>query len=275
MSAVAGATLCASMALTGCGKASHTATASSASVSAIGSQPPVASSAAAPSSAAPPLISAPAPETSAPAPASSAPPAASPAPDPQLLAINLQPADLPGWTGGPDTSDGNDAANNAALAKCVGGRDTQPDLVADVTSQEYTLANATISSDASRYRSQADLTADTAIIKSPKLSSCYDQLLRTEMAASLPGGTTLNSESIVVAPGSAGIRSNVVGTAAGKVNISSGGETADVFVNVAFITGPLIEAEVDFLNVGAPVPATVRNALIAKVAARAAGGKAA
>jgi hypothetical protein len=41
---------------------------------------------------------------------------------------------------------------------------------------------------------------------------------------------------------------------------------------VAFITGPLIEAEVDAENVGTPVPASVVNRLVATVATRAAKG---
>ena len=43
-----------------------------------------------------------------------------------------------------------------------------------------------------------------------------------------------------------------------------------MYLTIVSISGRLIEAEVDFDNVGAPIPADVRAALVAKVAARAA-----
>jgi len=51
----------------------------------------------------------------------------------------------------------------------------------------------------------------------------------------------------------------------------SGRRTA-VYQSIAFITGPLIEAQVDFENVGSPLPATTQNALIENFAARIAKG---
>jgi hypothetical protein len=45
-----------------------------------------------------------------------------------------------------------------------------------------------------------------------------------------------------------------------------------VYLTVAFITGPLIQAEVDAANFGAPVPASVVSRLAATVATRAAKG---
>jgi hypothetical protein len=50
------------------------------------------------------------------------------------------------------------------------------------------------------------------------------------------------------------------------------GQQVRVYLTVAFITGPLIEAEVDAENVGTPVPATVVNPLVATVATRAPKG---
>jgi hypothetical protein len=50
------------------------------------------------------------------------------------------------------------------------------------------------------------------------------------------------------------------------------GQQVPVYLAVAFITGPLIEAEIDAVNASAPVPASVVNPLVAKVATRAAKG---
>jgi hypothetical protein len=45
-----------------------------------------------------------------------------------------------------------------------------------------------------------------------------------------------------------------------------------VYLTVAFITGPLIEAEVDAQNIGSPGPAPVMSSLVSTVATRAAQG---
>ena len=153
--------------------------------------------------------------------------------------------------------------------QCVGGRNTEPDKVGEAHSPDYASGNLSISSQATSYRSQDDLNADIAIINSPKVSGCYKQLLRSQITASSPG-TTVNSISLTITPGSGGGPSNVVGTGTGTVTITASGKTATVYIGVAFITGPLIEAEVDAENVGQPVPADLMSALVTKVAARAA-----
>jgi hypothetical protein len=229
----------------------------------------------------PSVASASAPAVSASAGASSVAslPTASPAPitpagppaTARLTAIALQPSDFTSdWAASAPTPDPNEAAESASLAKCVGGRDTYADQTGDANSPDYSLGTATISSDASSFKTPADIAADVAIIKSPKISACYEQLARTQLLASLPAGSTINSESVAITPGTGGGPSNVVGTGAGTFNVTVNGALSNLYVDVAFITGPLTEAEVDFANIGAPVSPTIRAALIAKVAARAA-----
>jgi hypothetical protein len=203
---------------------------------------------------------------------SGAAPAALPSATPRLTAIALQQADLPaGWTGTPYMVDPGDAANDTAMAKCTGGRDTDADESGESHSPNYALAGATVSSQASSFRTADDLTADVATLHSAKISGCFDALLRAEVAASLPAGTTVNAVAITITPTAAGAApSNVVATGSGTVTVTSSGLKLGVFLNVAFITGPSIEAELDFENLGQPVPAAVQTALIAKVAARAA-----
>ena len=75
-------------------------------------------------------------------------------------------------------------------------------------------------------------------------------------------------------PGSGGGPRNVVGHGAGRINVTTGGQVVNLYLNVAFITGPLIEAQVDFQGIGAPVPLATRTAAIATVAARVAAGHA-
>jgi hypothetical protein len=198
---------------------------------------------------------------------------AAPVPLTQLKKIVLQPADLPaGWKGTPYQADPSDAAAQAALVKCVGARNTDGDKVAEANSEDFALGDASVSSAASSYRSQSDLDVDIAIVNSPKISACYDQLVRKQLATSLPAGAKIVSESLKITPGSAGAPANVIATGAGTIKVSVNGQQVAVYVTVAFITGPLIEAEVDAENVGTPVPASVVQSLVAAVATRAAKG---
>lgn len=270
-------TLSVSVALAGCSKSSSPhAAASSPAVS------PSATGSAAPSASAPATSSAPAATVSSAAPsapvssapvsspaAASSPVVAGPPATPQLTAIALQASDLPaGWAGTASDPDPAEASEDAALAQCVGGKDSYPDETGESNSDDYGLDNASISSSATSFRSPTDVTADIAIIKSPKIDSCYKQLAVSQLGG-LPAGATLNSAEIDVTPGSAGGPSNVVAGASGKIEITASGQLLDFYLNIAFITGPSIEAEVDFFNIGTPVPPALRASLIAKVSARA------
>ena len=210
---------------------------------------------------------------SAAASSAAAAPAATPASLAQLKKIVLQAADLPaGWKGTPYQADPNASAENAAMTKCLGVRNTFGDKVAEADSESFSLGNATISSSATSYRSQSDLNADTAMLHSPKLSACFGQLMTKQLAASLPAGATVQSASIKITPGSAGGPANIVATGTGTVKVEANGLEIPVYLTVAFITGPLIEAEVDTENVNAPVPASVVQPLVALVATRASKG---
>lgn len=127
-----------------------------------------------------------------------------------------------------------------------------------------------ISSAASRYRSAADIRADTATLRNPKLPGCYRTLLRQQLAGGLPGGGRIDTVAITITPAPAGYPRNVVAIISGRIGVIASGISISVFIDAAYITGPLIEAEVDFENVGAAVPAALRKHLIALVATRAA-----
>ena len=210
---------------------------------------------------------------------SSGPSSSSPAPSPspasqsQLQKIVLQPADLPaGWKGTPYQPNPIDTAFQAALVRCVGARNTDPDKVAEAHSEDFGLGDASISSSASSYPSQSDLDIDIAILNSPKISACYERLFSKLLATTLPAGAKVDSTSIKITPGAAGGPANVVATGAGVIKVRANGQRVAVYVTVAFITGPLIEAEVDTSNAGTPVPASVVRSLVATVANRAAEG---
>ena len=210
------------------------------------------------------------------APSSSSPaasPSASPASQAQLQKIVLQPGDLPaGWKGTPYKPDPTEAAYDAALARCVGARNTDRDKVAEAHSEDFELGDASISSSASSYPSQSDLDVDIAILNSPKISACYSHLFSKLLATILPAGAKVASVSIKITPGAAGGPANVVATGAGVITVKVNGRRIAVYLTVAFITGPLIEAEVDTSSAGTPVPAPLVKSLVATVANRAAEG---
>jgi hypothetical protein len=202
-------------------------------------------------------------------------PLASPASVGQLNGMVLRATDFPiGWEGKRYKADPSSAADQATVAKCMGVRNTEIDKVAEAHSQDFTLGTASISSRATSYRSQSDLDDDVAMLRSPKFSSCTTQLVRKVFATSLPAGTTIESVAVTITPGSAGGPANVVatGTCTGVIKVSANGQRVPFFISFAYIRGPLIEAEVDTSNIGAPVPASVTNSLVAMVASRASEG---
>jgi hypothetical protein len=195
----------------------------------------------------------------------------SPASAAALNAIPLRAADLPaGWTGTAYQADPTAASSQAAITACVGVTNTDTDKVAEVHSPDFAMGDATISSQAESYRSASDLTTDIAILHSPKATSCYEQEFRTELTGSLPAGTTIKDVQVKITPGSAGGASNIEGTASAVITVVTSGQTIPVFASAAFITGPQIEAEIDFESPNQPVPAALQAALVNDVAARAA-----
>ena len=205
----------------------------------------------------------------------------SPAPNPSATAaawvavlrtVGLQPAEMPpGWTSKDYQPNPDEVALQAALVRCVGGRDTTADRIAEVHSPDYSQGEgATVFSTASSYKSPDDVAANVEILANPKISSCYQTLVQTQLAKTLAAGTTINRVTFNVTLGPSGGPPNLAATGRGDVNLTANGQTADLFLKVAFITGGSLQAQVTCENIGAPVPAGLCDAVIAKVASRAA-----
>jgi hypothetical protein len=209
------------------------------------------------------------PSASVSAPASA--PAPSPASPTQLELIVLHTTDLPaGWTGTPHVADQSSAAHAAEIAACVGLPNSENKKAAEANSDSFALGDATISSSANSYRSQSDIDTDIALLNSPKVSQCYEQMTKNSFATSLPADATIDSASFKVTPGSAGGPANVVATLTGTATVSISGQKIEFYPTIVFITGKLLEAEVDAVNIGAPVPADTMSTIVAAVATRAA-----
>jgi hypothetical protein len=188
-----------------------------------------------------------------------------------LRAVIVQPAELPaGWASDDHRTDPDEAALQNALVRCVGGRDTRLDRIVDVHSPDYSRGTASVTSAAASFKSPDDVAANVDVLANPKISSCYRTLVQTRLAKSLPTGTTINSVTFNVTLGPSGGPPNLAATGSGDVNITANGQPADLFLDIAFITGHAVEAQVTFESEGAPFPAALRDALVSKVAYRAA-----
>jgi hypothetical protein len=187
-----------------------------------------------------------------------------------LARIPVQQADVPpGWTASTGSSGGG-GQMDAQLAACIGAKSSDADQIANVNGDTFDQGGSEISSSASRYKTQADVDNDVKLLSSPKLDACLTKTLREGVASSAPPGASVDSVSFHVSPGSHGGPSNVVGIGTGKLTLSADGASISAYLDIAFITGPRVEAEVDFTGLGAPIDKSLQRRLVAAVASRAA-----
>ncbi len=190
-----------------------------------------------------------------------------------LSAIVLQAADVPStFKKAPaQPVDPSDKANAAKLAACVGGKDTSADEVAKASS-DFEQGNNSIGSNVSRFKSESDIAVDVQNLHSPKVDGCIGQQARQAFTKNLPAGAKVDKFSYHVTPGSNGGPSNLAGLGQGTVTVTAGGQTLQVFITTAFITGPRLEGEVDVLSIGTRIPVADQQKAIEAVAQRAAKG---
>lgn len=193
-----------------------------------------------------------------------------PATKAQLSAMVLQTSEVPaGWTGTAHKPSATDAANEAKFDKCLGTKDTDSDKVATADSDDFTLDNGSISSNASSYRSASDVSSDKSALLSSKAADCFQSTLEGEIVATLPKGAQYNDFGFKLTPGGpAGSPKNVVTYGALHMSVAAAGQTVDLYLNVAFIVGRNIEAEIDFENIGGPLDAIIQSGAIKAVADR-------
>jgi hypothetical protein len=191
----------------------------------------------------------------------------------RLSAIVLRGGDLPNTfhRSAPSRGHAGDAAKDAALVACAGGRNTKKGQLSTAKADFHRGANQ-VTSSATRYRSQRDVAADTALLRKPRFNTCYRNAGRKELSTGLPAGASLESLSFRFKPGSKSGPRNVAGTGTGKVTLTANGQTIKIYMNVYFITGPRIEVELDFAGFGAPIAHRVQQRAVARVARRAARG---
>jgi hypothetical protein len=197
--------------------------------------------------------------------------AAKPLTTAQLTAVVLKPGDLPAtWkaTAHDASSDTTDDKDQSAFASCVGGKNTVPDKVHTVHSQDYNQGQNSIYSNADTYKSSADVDSDVKIFQSSKAEACYTKVIKADALSELPKGSTIDKLDVTITPGSNGGPSNVVATVTASVSVTAQGQTVALDTTSVAIRGKTTEASIDFDGVGGAVPASVQKAAVAKVADR-------
>ena len=160
-----------------------------------------------------------------------------------LAAVVLQQADVPtGYTAQPPSSSTDEEANQAKVVACVGSTSVDPAArIEEVHSNDYVKQPQTISSDATSYTSQDAVSALVSVIQNDKAESCFDTLLREQVAAT---GGTVDSSNITITSGNNGGPSNVVAVLQGTVKLTSQGQQATVNIVEIFIQGRQVLATV-------------------------------
>jgi hypothetical protein len=190
----------------------------------------------------------------------------------RIAGIPIQAGELPsGWKAEPvdKTSAAQDAAQQAEVARCIGGKNTSADRLAR-SETDWVQGDDRITSNAQAMRTEADVQADIALFKSPKASSCNEQAARKAIAASLPRGATVTSLKLTITPGTGGGPSNVVAVGHAVVAVLTSGQTVRIYEDFFLIAGKRIEAEVDFTGIGHHIDAALQKQAVSAVADRAA-----
>jgi hypothetical protein len=217
--------------------------------------------------------------SSAPAPASSAAPATTattgaPSVSADTAAantINFIASDFPsGWSSTPNSggSGSGTTSQDEQVAACAGAPDPKTAQEIDVSSDDFSNSSDDASSDVTVIKTAALARQDLTAIQSDRALACFRQLLPALAQSQAPSGTQLSVVSVArlavpnYGDGSFGIR--VV------INVTQSGSTvAGTVDDIGFVKGRL-EISGDFTGLGSIVPPDLEQALMAKLAARAA-----
>jgi hypothetical protein len=192
-------------------------------------------------------------------------PSASPASPAQLQAFLIRVSDLTeGWNSTPYKAGPGGATGDSAMARCLGGA-APAKGVAEVHSDTFTSEGSKVGSSATSYRSPEAVAATLATYRNPKLAPCFTRLLKTALAKANPPGTQIQA-TYRVTPGTADYPPNVAAIGTGFIKVGAKG--SGTYLSTAYITGPLVAAEVNTFNDGEPVPENASISLFGLVADR-------
>jgi hypothetical protein len=182
----------------------------------------------------------------------------------------LQRADVPSdWQNTPNTDTTGADTTERAIIECLGLHvDPTAGRIAQVNSDDFVKNNSRIGSSAQSWQSEAQVRAQLSIVTNPKTGHCYAQVLRNQLPGSLPADVTVDSVQLTLTPGHAGFPTDVVATGHGTVKLSSNGQLATLYVDLAFIAHGTVTADVQFLGFGEQILPTLSSQLVETVAER-------
>ncbi|MEV6302179.1 hypothetical protein AB0M02_22375 [Actinoplanes sp. NPDC051861] len=184
----------------------------------------------------------------------------------QLRKIVVRQADLPsGWEPIESISMLTPEVN-AAMAKCIGVRDTTPHMVAGAESKAYFSGQSQIQSVAASYRGESDLDVDYGMLTNPRMKLCLERLVRFVQEEL---GGTVDSVTTKVTLDPPGYPSNVVAVVEGRIEGDLAGLASVQYDRTVYIRGPLLQVQVGMASVDEPVPGDILDAVVDEVAARA------
>lgn len=181
----------------------------------------------------------------------------------------LKPTDFaPGWTAEPPAVDTDDASESAAIAKCLGVRDSYPNRLAELDSAIFSMGQAKISSSVSSFRTEEDVASDVAGRTGPRALPCLEETFKELVAKTSRPEAPTGDPNLKYTTGSGDGPSNVIGRVEASFSVTSEGRRDTVYIDTVFVTGKRLEGSVTFTTAGSRIPAALRSDLVGKVAAR-------
>lgn len=180
----------------------------------------------------------------------------------------LQAADYPtGWTTTPAKPDQADSSADKKLNDCTGGSGTADDS-AKANGVDATKDNSQVSSSATIKKTTDAFQKDADALTLDKIQKCTSvlkQAIQAGMGPDAQGATIgdIKVESLSVAKFgdvSKGFRFTV--------QISAGGQTLPVYLDMVALGKDRSQIALSFMNVGAPFDSAVETALVAKAGAK-------
>jgi hypothetical protein len=178
-------------------------------------------------------------------------------------ALLLRLSDLPdGWRATQHRQDVSDKAINEQLAACVGRPSPETYTTVDLFSPDFSMGNASVSSEAELVKTADDFKADAAAVRGPRFAPCVKRIL----AKFPPQGASVRSIGIQPLPvasyGQFSIRYRATTTLTGQ------GQTLVIYDDEVFLGKGRIELTASFSDVGRPFDPGLRRALLAKLGVR-------
>jgi hypothetical protein len=185
-----------------------------------------------------------------------------------LKTMLLAAADFPkGWSDTPTAPQAGEAQTRAAFAQCAGVPNSSSDQLAEVQGDEFTEAQFTISSVAFSFASTTSVNSDVAAVIGPKATSCFKDLVSSQVANQVPAGGTIGDIAVTVTPVGGATR-GLVARIAAHITVTVAGQPITAYLDVAFLAGSHVEAQATFEGIGAPVDAVLEARLIQTMTSR-------